>query len=72
MPLFGGPLRFILFTVLPAGFVGYFPAELIRQPTFTAVLAAVGGALGFSALAVFVFSKGLERYESGNRFGVRA
>src|SRR5262249_17435084 len=27
-PLFGGPMRLVLFTVVPAGFVGYLPATL--------------------------------------------
>ena len=36
------------------------------------LLAAVSGAVAYSLLAVAVFRAGLRRYESGNRFGVRA
>ena len=32
-PLFGGALRLVLFTVLPAGFVGYIPARVVHAPT---------------------------------------
>src|SRR6058998_2550208 len=32
-PLFGGVLRLALFTVLPAGFVGYVPARFVQKPS---------------------------------------
>jgi hypothetical protein len=38
-PLFGGMLRLVLFTFLPAGFVGYVPARLLRSPSFGLVRA---------------------------------
>jgi ABC-2 type transport system permease protein len=69
--LFGGPLKFILFTVLPAGFISYLPVALVRQFSGEVLVMALGGVFGFSLLAVFAFGRGLRRYESGNRFGVR-
>lgn len=71
-PLFAGPLKWLLFTVVPAGFIGYLPVELVRSFTWTGLAAAVGGAVLYASLALAVFSRGLRRYESGNRFGVRA
>lgn len=70
-PLFAGFLKILLFTLLPAGFIGYLPYELLRDFEWTGLLAAVGGALFYGALSLFVFGAGLRRYESGNRFGVR-
>jgi ABC-2 type transport system permease protein len=75
--LFAGALKLMLFTVVPAGFIGYLPAELLRGPQTgaelgVAIAAAVGGAVAYSLLAFAVFRAGLRRYESGNRFGVRA
>src|SRR5262249_1601610 len=32
-PLFGGVLRLALFTVLPAGFVGYLPVRAVHDPS---------------------------------------
>ena len=69
--LFGGALKLLLFTVLPAGFIGYLPVELLRDFHWTGLLAAVSGAVVYAGLAVAVFSAGLRRYESGSRFGVR-
>ncbi len=70
--LFAGALKLVLFTLIPAGFIGYLPVELVRDFQWTGLLAAVGGAAVYTALALRVFGAGLRRYESGNRFGVRA
>ena len=66
--LFGGPLRWALFTIVPAGFVGYLPADLIRAPSIgTASLLALGVA-GYAVAATWVFQRGLRSYASGSRF----
>ena len=70
-PLFSGALKLVLFTLIPAGFIGYLPVELLRDYTVAGLLAALGGALGYALLAKLVFAAGLRHYESGNRFGVR-
>ncbi len=69
--IFVGPLRVLMFTLIPAGFVGYLPADMLRDFSWIGVAAAVAGSLGYAVLAVTVFHRGLRRYESGNRFGVR-
>ena len=70
-PLFSGALKFVLFTILPAGFIGFLPVELLRDFTWLGLGAAVGGAVIYSVLAALVFAAGLRRYESGNRIGIR-
>ena len=67
-PLFGGALRFALFTVLPAGFVGYLPARIVRDPALPDMLVLVLGALVYFVFAVQLFQAGLRRYASGSRF----
>src|SRR4051794_959684 len=67
-PLFGGALRFALFTVLPAGFVGYLPARIVRAPSLQDVTMLAIGAAVYLAIAVQVFEAGLRRYASGSRF----
>lgn len=71
-PIFAGALRFVLFTVVPAGFIGYLPLSLVRNPSWESLIFVVGSAFGYGALALFVFASGLRHYQSGNRFGVRA
>jgi ABC-2 type transport system permease protein len=68
-PLFGGLLRLMLFTVLPAGFVGYVPARLAQDPSLARAALAVLAAGVYLAIAVVVFDRGLRRYTSGSRFG---
>lgn len=67
-PLFGGVLRLLLYTILPAGFVGYLPAALVRAPSLPQVCLLAAGAAAYFALAVLVFDRGLRRYTSGSRF----
>lgn len=70
--IFSGYLKVILFTLIPAGFIGYLPVELLRNFTWSQAGAYLGGVVAYSALALWVFAHGLRRYESGNRFGIRA
>jgi ABC-2 type transport system permease protein len=67
-PLFGGALRLALFTLLPAGFVGYIPARVVQAPSVADVVLLAGGAVAYVGLAVVVFEYGLRRYASANRF----
>jgi ABC-2 type transport system permease protein len=66
--LFGGALRLVLFTVLPAGFVGYLPVRLIHAPSVTNVAILLIVATAYMGLAVLIFDRGLRRYASGSRF----
>jgi len=67
-PLFGGMLRLVLFTVLPAGFVGYIPARIVHAPSAANAALLAAGAVLYLATAVQLFNLGLRRYASGSRF----
>jgi ABC-2 type transport system permease protein len=69
--LFAGGMQILLYTLLPAGFVGFVPVELVRAPSPGLAALAVGAAIAWAALARLVFRRGLRRYESGNRIGAR-
>ncbi len=64
--IFRGAVKVVLFTVIPAGFIAYFPVEALRRVD----LRLLGAVLGFAAFAVasavLIFRSGLRRYESGN------
>jgi ABC-2 type transport system permease protein len=70
--LFGTGLRFVLYTLLPAGLISYLPVELLRAPSLATLAAALGGTAAYAAFALWLFARGLRRYASGNRFNVRA
>jgi ABC-2 type transport system permease protein len=64
--LFEGKVKFLLFTVIPAGFISYLPVESLRSMSLVDLLIAIAGALGVLAAGVGMFYFGLRRYESGN------
>jgi len=68
-PLFGGVLRLILFTLIPAGWVGYMPARVARDASMGPLLLLSAAAAVYVMLAMTVFRLGLRRYASGSRFG---
>ena len=67
-PLFGGVLRLLLFTALPAGIVGYLPARVIRTSSWALAGALVVAAAVYLVAAIVMFNRGLKRYTSGSRF----
>lgn len=66
--LFGGALRVVLFTLVPAGLVAYLPVEMVRTPSLLTVVAALGGTVLHATFALWLFQRGTRRYASGNRF----
>jgi len=68
--IFGGTLRILLFTLLPAGVVSFLPALVVRAPTLANVALLCAGATGYLALAIWLFGRGLRRYASGSRFSL--
>lgn len=69
--IYSGLLQVIMFTVLPAGIIGYLPVELIRKFCWTHVFVLFGSTCIFVALAFLIFYRGIRRYESGSQFGMR-
>jgi ABC-2 type transport system permease protein len=69
-PLFGGALRFVLFTVLPAGFIAYLPVRIVRDPSIAEIVLLAAGSATYVAFGVWFFNRGLRRYSSGSRFVV--
>lgn len=70
MHLFDGTAKLLLFTVLPAAFIGAVPTEFVRAFTWSGFAQLFGAALVFLTLALTVFHRGLRRYESGSAIQV--
>lgn len=69
--LFDDSARLILFTVIPAAFMGAVPAEFIRHFEWTTLAQLLAAALVLLALATTVFRLGLRHYESGSAIQVQ-
>lgn len=68
--LFDGYAKLILFTLIPAAFMGALPAEFIRAFTWQTLGQLLLGAIVFLCAAVAFFRLGLKRYESGSAIQV--
>jgi len=66
LTMFDGVARFLLFTILPAAFIGAVPAEFVRSFSWTALGQLLLVTTVFLTLAIVVFYRGLQRYESGS------
>lgn len=69
--LFDGAVKVLLYTLLPAGFVSYLPAQALRDLSLGSTALAIAGAAAVLAIGVAVFYVGLRRYESGNLIEMR-
>ncbi len=69
--LFDGTAKLLLFTLIPAAFVGALPAQFVRNFEWSSLGQLLLGALLFLGLAILVFYRGLHRYESGSAIQVR-
>lgn len=69
--LFDGGVKVVLFTLIPAVFINYFPVRALRELSLFHAGVAFVGALGVLGVGVLVFLVGLRRYESGNLMEMR-
>lgn len=68
---FSGYTKMILLFVIPAGFITGVPVELLKSFSWTQFGLMFLVAFTLFTIAVFVFKKGVKRYESGNLINVR-
>lgn len=64
-------VQMLMYTVLPAAYICHVPLRMARTGNFVWLIALIGYTVFYTALAFFVFGKGLKRYESGNLIGTR-
>ena len=69
--LFDGTAKLILLTVIPAAFVGAVPVEFIHAFSWTGLFKLLGASAVLLGLALFLFQRGLRRYESGSAIQVQ-
>lgn len=69
--IFPGVVRVLLYTLIPAAFVGSLPVSLLSDFDRGRLAVLVASTAGFVLAARGVFAWGLRRYESGNLVTVR-
>lgn len=69
--IFPGAVQWLLYTLIPAAFVGSVPAGLPSAFSWGRLAVLVAFTAGIVLAASYVFQWGLRRYESGNLVTVR-
>ncbi len=69
--IFKGSARFLLYNVIPVGMMIYHPVHVMIEFDAAKLLAVLGYLVLLSALAVFVFYRGLRRYSSSSLMAAR-
>ncbi|MFQ5418737.1 MAG: ABC transporter permease [Anaerolineae bacterium] len=68
--LFSGLTRALLYTLLPAAFIGAVPVEIVRSRNGALALGLLGAVVMIWLVGTAVFYTGLRRYESGSAINV--
>jgi ABC-2 type transport system permease protein len=68
--LFSGGARVLLYTLIPAFFVGAMPVEIIKSRSISMLWVLILAVALIWAVAIGVFYWGLRRYESGSAINV--
>jgi ABC-2 type transport system permease protein len=69
--IFPGLVRVLLYTLIPAAFIGTVPVKLLKEFSWGNLALLAAFAAGLALLAQVVFRLGLRRYESGNLITAR-
>ncbi len=69
--IYVGTVKVILLTVVPSGFIGFIPIEIIKNQSFSGVFYVVGFTAIYSYCASKIFYYGLRTYSSGNKPGFK-
>ncbi len=69
--IFKNAVRFLLYTLVPVGFVVYQPLRIILHFHLLACLGVVAFTIGICCLAFVIFYRGLRRYTSSSLMGAR-
>jgi ABC-2 type transport system permease protein len=64
--VYEGIAKLIIFGIIPIGFVAGVPTEILRAPTPEGIFTMIIVTAIIALVAIFLFYKGLKRYESGN------
>jgi ABC-2 type transport system permease protein len=69
--IFSNVVRLLLYTLIPAAFVGSVPAALLTQFDWGRMGLMAACAVGLTLVSRLIFRLGMRRYESGNLVTVR-
>ncbi len=69
--IYGGIVRALMYTLIPAAFMVHVPLELAQSFSWPLAAALAASVFVYGGFAVWLFYRGLLRYESGNAIAMR-
>jgi ABC-2 type transport system permease protein len=69
--LYVGSVKYFLLTIIPSGFIGFMPVEVLKEYSLVGVFSIVGFSALYFVFAAKIFYRGLRCYSSGNRSGLK-
>ena len=69
--IFGKVIKFILYTLVPAGYIAHLPIRLIFEFNLTNFIALIIATVVYVLIATIMFKKVLKNYESGNAMALK-
>jgi ABC-2 type transport system permease protein len=69
--IFADPIKIILYTLIPAGLVGYIPAYILKNFSFKNLAILIGAVILFMIIGLILFNRGLRKYTSLSSPGQR-
>lgn len=69
--IFGNITKFILYTIVPVGYMAYIPIRLLKEFDMKLLVVLIGIVIAETIVATIIFRKALEKYESGNAISLK-
>lgn len=69
--IYGNITKFMIYTIIPAGYMVHLPIKLIGNFNIYGFLAVILATIIYSSISIFVFKKVLVKYESGNSMAMK-
>lgn len=69
--IFGKFIKFMLYTIVPAGYIVHLPIKLIRSFSIAKFLILIIAIAIYVIIAIIMFKKALKNYESGNAMALK-
>lgn len=69
--IFGGVIKFLMYTLVPAAYVAHIPIMLLELFNIKLFLVLLLATIVLLSLSIFVFYKSIKKYESGNNIAMK-
>ena len=69
--IFGKTVKFLLYTLIPAGYIVHLPIKLIKEFSIAKFAIIILAIVIYAIISILIFKEALKRYESGNSMALK-